>query len=221
MLTRLVLGAAAVLVMVSHCHAQTREHRAAQAPATATPPAIDGRLSPGEWDGAAVLTGFIVHNDDMPPKHQTAVHVAWDRERLYLSFRCESPLPPLAAETERDARVWRDDAVEVFLQPDPERERYYQFVGNSRGTIFDSRGFGEPEWNGKWEYRASTGEGYWEGELSLAWSELGLQAPEPGTIIGFNACREQQVPTRALSCWSPVSGQFHDKSQFGRLTLTE
>lgn len=118
-----------------------------------------------------------------------------------------------------DRLVSPANATEFFSQPYVEREQYVQFVGNSRGTISDCRGLGEPGWNGNWQYQASTGAGYWEGEVSITWAELGIASPGPGHVLGFNVCRDQQVPAQALSCWSPVSGPFHDRSQFGRLAL--
>ena len=78
-------------------------------------------------------------------------------------------------------RLGGDDAVELFLQPDPTRNDYFQFIGNSRGTIFDSRGLSHPEWNAKWDYSPWVGEGYWGGELSVTWGELGMKPPAPGT----------------------------------------
>jgi hypothetical protein len=120
---------------------------------------------------------------------------------------------------ERDGQVWLDDALELFVQPEPGSGPYVQFVGNSRDAVFDCRGLGDPGWNGNWTYRSSTGDGHWQGEVSIAWADLGMKPPTPGHVLGLNLCRDQQVPIKALSCWSQVSGAFHDPSQFGQVTL--
>jgi len=231
----------------------------------AAAPALDGRLAPGEWDGAAQLTNFTVHGSDALAEDQTEVFVTWDDERLYLGFRCAQPGNQLKAEVkQRDGPVWEDDAVEFFIQPDPQDSTYFQFVGNSAGVFFDSYGLTGRQWNGDWTYQTSVGPGFWEGELSIPLATLGLtplaretevkseirnprserprdhrpqttgpqtQSPESRHSslvtrhsseieVGFNVCRDQQLPQQRLSCWSPVSGSFHDTHQFGRLTFS-
>ena len=96
---------------------------------------------------------------------------------------------------------------------------YYQIVGNSAGVFADTRNQ-DLAWNGEWTYKASSGDGAWEGELSIPFSSLGLEVPTEGTSIGFNVCRDQQTPGQQLSCWSAVHGSFHDVESFGRLTFS-
>jgi hypothetical protein len=187
--------------------------------AMAAAPTVDGKLSAGEWDGAAKLTGFTLHDSDALAPDQSEVYVTWDRERLYLGFRCaQSGGRPKAEARARDGEAWTDDAMEFFIQPDLNESLTYQFVGNSAGVFYDGRGVGGGAWNGQWVYEASVGEGAWEGELSLPLANLALM---PGTTIGFNACRDQQTPTARSSCWSPVTGSFHSTASFGQLALAE
>lgn len=192
---------------------------------TTTPPRIDGRLSPGEWDGAARLTNFLVFAGEEPARNRTQVHVACDRRNLYVGFHCQQPEgEPKVQTTRRDGPVWEDDAVEFFFQPDVTKSGYAQFVGNSAGVIADGRGR-DLRWNGDWRYRTSVGKGWWEGELSVPLQTLGIALPDPlpadfRLTLGFNACRDQQTPTRQLSCWSPVNTSFHDETTFGRLIVS-
>jgi len=188
--------------------------------AMATPPTVDGRLSPGEWDGAARLTNFTVFEGEGPAEGQTEVLVTHDARRVYIGFRCERAGGALKAEaTERDGPVWEDDAIEVFLQPDPEGARYVQLVGNSAGVFADNENQ-DMAWDGDWVYRASVGEGYWEGEAVASLESLGMKPPAEGQEIGVNFCRDQQTPRRELSCWSPASGTFHHVGSFGRLRFS-
>lgn len=39
---------------------------------------------------------------------------------------------------ERDSELWREDVVEVFLQPEV-RDSYYEFEASPNGTLFDAR----------------------------------------------------------------------------------
>jgi hypothetical protein len=186
--------------------------------AVATAPAIDGQLAPGEWDAAARLTGLRDLSADTPTANQTEVFITHDETRLLLAFRCHGPSGALkTAATVRDGAVWEDDAVEIFLQPDPARDTYFQFVGNSAGVFFDSRGLGGQAWNGDWTYKTAIESGVWTGEISIPFAALGMKPPADGTTLGFNICRDQQTPAKRLSCWAPVTGSFHDPKNFGRL----
>lgn len=209
--------------LISLAHWPTERPRPGVTAQAATgAPAMDGRLSPGEWDLAARMTGFTIINQDQRAPLQTEAYATWDSERLYVAFRCNLPkgFRPLARVTERDGSVWEDDAIELFIQPDPDRQAYYQLVGNSAGAFYDGKGLGGADWDGEWQYAASAGEGGWEAEASIPWASLGMNAPEAGTTLGINVCRDQQTPSKSLSCWAPVGGSFHDPEQFGRLTLS-
>lgn len=184
-------------------------------------PTVDGTIAPGEWDGAAKLTNFTLFGDDAAAGDQTEVYITRDGERLYVGFRCrQSAGRPKADATARDSEVWLDDAFEVFVQPDREDSRYVQLVGNSAGVFSDSEGT-DLTWNGAWEYRANVGEGHWDGELSIAFVELGMEAPREGDAIGLNFCRDRVVPRPEQSCWAPATVTFHDPSIFGKLTFSE
>lgn len=205
------------LIALAHWPAARERMTATAGPTPA--PTIDGALAPGEWEGAARLTGFTLHGSDESAPDQTEVFVAWDQQRLYLGVRClQSGGQPKAEVRVRDGQTWTDDAIEFFIQPSLSEKTYYQFVGNSAGVFFDSQGVSGNDWNGPWEYQTSVHEGYWEGELSIPLAELGIV---PGGLIGFNVCRDQQVPVARASCWSPVGGTFHDTDRFGQLRLAE
>ena len=182
------------------------------------PPQVDGRLEAGEWDGAAKLTAFHLLGSQTPPAEPMAAYVTQDGKRLCFGFHCtQTGGAPRALVTRRDGDVWTDDAVELFIQPDPAQPRYLQFIGNSAGVFADAQGM-DMTWNGDWEYRATVGEGFWEGEAIIPWDAL---RPLGGLDqIGFNVCRDRQVPTNELSCWALVRGSFHDPAHLGVLTFT-
>ncbi|MBN2308852.1 MAG: hypothetical protein JXR94_07785 [Candidatus Hydrogenedentes bacterium] len=194
--------------------------RAASTRPLAAPPTLDGRLAPGEWDGAARLAHFTEFEVQQPADEQTTAYVAYDENALYIAFRCDHAAERIKADiTERDGPVYEDDAIEFFFQPDLDAGRYIQFVGNSAGAFADNESL-DMAWNADWQYAASAGPGYWEGELSVPFAALGMASPEPGERIGFNVCRERQLPEQELSCWAPASGSFHNTHSFGRLTFS-
>ncbi|MCX7598827.1 MAG: DUF6067 family protein, partial [Armatimonadetes bacterium] len=207
------------LIALAHWPAQGERPQATAERAIARP-TIDGELSPGEWDNAARLTNFTLLGSDNVRGTPTEAYVTWDDERLYLAFRCtQMGGAPRAAARERDGLVYEDDAVEFFIQPELDTQRYFQFVGNSAGMIFDGE-VQDPRWNADWEYRAKVGDGYWQGEVSVRWHALGMSPPKDGQVIGFNVCRDQVVPTKQWMSWAPLSGLYHDPGRFGRLVLT-
>ena len=207
------------LVALAHWPGE-RTRRKAFVASTAVPPRIDGRLGPAEWENAARLTNLTVFGGEALAKEQTVALITHDATKLYIAFRSRHSHPEVKASAKtRDSATWKDDAIEFFLQPNVNDESYYQFVGNSRGVFADNRDQ-EMAWNGDWEYRAAFRKGLWEGELSVSFASLGMAAPQEGTRMGFNLCRDQQLPSQRLSCWSPVSGSFHEVNGFGRLVFS-
>jgi hypothetical protein len=183
------------------------------------PPVVDGTLAAGEWDTGARLVRINRFGQDAPPELSCEVFVTCAAERLYVGWRCATGgAAPKADAEQRDGATYEDDAIELFLQPDPKSPTYYQFVGNSRGAFFDSLGQ-DASWNGPWEYRASVLADAWEGELSIPLSAIGVHTLDPGTTMGFNVCRDQQRPRRELSSWAPVRASFHEPEHFGSLRL--
>ena len=189
--------------------------------ATPQAPTVDGHLQPGEWDGAAKLTNFTTFGADTQAKDQTEVYVTHDATRLYIGYRCHtSGRKPKADAMKRDDSLWEDDSVELFVQPDRNKGKYFQFIGNSAGVYFDALGT-DGKWNADWDYKASVGDGLWEGEVSIPFAALGMKPPPEGAAMGFNICRDHQTPSKYASCWSPASGGFHDPSIFGSTVFSQ
>jgi hypothetical protein len=206
------------LIALAHWSGEGRRNAASVQP-TPLGPEINGPMDPSRWHTAARLTGFTQFGGQSRADDQTQVWVTYDSRKLYVGFQCfQASGAPRAEVTQRDGPVYTDDAVEIFIQPDPDKPEYFQFVGNSRGAFLDGRGT-DGSWNGPWEYRASPAEGCWFGALAIPWEALGMAGPQPGQQLGFNVCRDQMVPAHALSCWSPLTSSFHDPARFGRLTL--
>jgi cold shock CspA family protein len=165
--------------------------------------------------------------------HQTLVKAAALPEGLKISFTCYQSEKPLAKYTARDANIWEDDSVEIFLQPDPAAKEYFKFTGNANGAIFDAgpggsettwnwQTSGPPNvaWNGNWNYQARTTPDGWAGEIFIRYADLGMKPPAPGDRIGFNICRGQQRPIPQLSGWSKPGVSFNNSGGFGVITFT-
>jgi hypothetical protein len=70
-------------------------------------------------------------------------------------------------------------------------------------------------WNAAWVYRtAKTGDG-WQAELAIAWSELNMTMPAPGTAWRFNLAHDDAGADSAnVSSWAPVTKNFHAVDQY-------
>ncbi len=89
-------------------------------PPSNIPPRIDGKETPGEWDGSSGSFGTLRIGSGFLSQRNTHFKIAYDQDYLY--FRCQSELPPssmnLVARVHEDqGKVFLDDAVELLLLP--------------------------------------------------------------------------------------------------------
>lgn len=146
---------------------------------TPKPPTVDGQIGDSEWRFGSRTTGFLNLASGQAAVPQTSVYLTFDSDRLYLAFECAltSERSPDASETNRDGRVWSDDSVEVILLPPGRKEtQFYHFIGNSIGAFYDTYARNR-RWNGGWQYEADSGMGWWRGELSIPFDDLGIEDP--------------------------------------------
>jgi len=98
-----------------------------------TPPALDGRLEAACWDDADWSPRFVDLVSGAPVRYDTRAALLWDDDHLYAGFRLEQP-DVTATLTERDAHIWLDDDVEVFVAGD---DAYYELEVNAFGTVYE------------------------------------------------------------------------------------
>ena len=100
----------------------------------ATPLDINGRMDEPAWQSARRSSRFVDLITGQPTLHDTRAAVLWDDNYLYVGFWVEEPF--LAATiTERDAPVWQENDVEVFIAG---ADAYYEFEVNPLGTIYEA-----------------------------------------------------------------------------------
>jgi len=192
------------------------------------PPVIDGALDDDAWAEAAAINGFtLLGEPDSAPTQRTRVRLVHGSKALYAAFECaEASMDELVAElTERDAPVWLEDCVEVFISPRHDGEEYYHLLVNALGTIRDERGRDEA-WDSQGRAAVAQAEDGWTVELLIPIEEMQL----PWDVDGhwrLNITRNE-FPHRELSTWAPIEGaSFHEpgllrhlrgfEADFGRL----
>jgi hypothetical protein len=100
---------------------------------TPTPIAIDGNLDKPVWRQAPKSPRFVDLVTGEPGFFDTRIACLWDERALYVGFWIEEP-QVRATLTERDAFIWFDNDVEVFLGGD---DCYYEFEINALGTLYE------------------------------------------------------------------------------------
>ena len=101
------------------------------------PLTIDGVLSEAAWTAAPVAVLQFLWESQTGPKQMTKARLLWDAQALYVGFDADDA-DITAQFLERDDPTYRDDAVEIFINPNPQQEAvYYGFEMNARGVLYD------------------------------------------------------------------------------------
>lgn len=195
-------------------------------------PTLDGRVTEAEWGDAAPVKGFWKHKSAKRVWRDTTVYLAYDQKHLYLgAVLAEYPGDKVIATfKERDGKIWRNDAIEILIQPQPDEAEkgYYHFIVNALGACFDRKN-ADASWNSNIEIGALHGErdDEWSVELAIPFSDLGV-SPAPGTLIRANIAREnvdkdifawKHKGVLEVSSWTPVPTRLNDPDTFGVLIL--
>ena len=159
---------------------------------------IDGRLDEALYTSVPAISDFI----QMEPQQgsaateRTEVWLAFDREHVYVSFRCWESQPDrlIAKEMRRDhSTVWQgDDMVAFMLDTFYDRRNPVEFTINAIGGRTDGQISNERQylgdWNPIWEVQVGRFEGGWTAEAALPFKSLRYR-PGRAQIWGFNALR--------------------------------
>lgn len=164
-----------------------------------TPTAVDadGQLDEAVWAEVPWTANFVemTGRGRTSPQLATRAKMVWDDEALYVAAQLEEP-HVWATLTERDTRIYLDNAFEVFIDPNGDTHDYYELEVNALGTLWDLMLL-KPYRDGgplvsAWDIRGlevgvrvngtlndptDTDEG-WTVELALPWSVLVEAAPE-------------------------------------------
>jgi hypothetical protein len=101
-------------------------------------PVVDGRLNDPVWQRAPWTSDFAAIEGDerMRPPLRTRAKLLWDDRCFYVSAEMEEP-EVWGTLTDRDAIIYNDNDIEVFIDPDGDTVNYYELEVNPLGTVFD------------------------------------------------------------------------------------
>jgi hypothetical protein len=186
-------------------------------------PVVDGRLDDPAWKVSVQSPPFLISTMDgrrVEPKEKTEAFLCYDRDNLYIGFRCfDSQIDRLKATlTGENAVVWIDECVEVFLDTNRDRRTYYQFSVNPLGAQNVQDFATKLPWDKRWSVKTNVDKdkGYWTVEMALPLASLGITL-FTAEDWGINLCRENHKANEYTST-SPVSYMnFHDVPNYGVL----
>ncbi|QZT36838.1 carbohydrate-binding family 9-like protein [Halosquirtibacter xylanolyticus] len=99
---------------------------------------IDGNINDAAWSKAPWTNTFVdIEGDQKPlPTYPTKAKMLWDDNYFYFAFELEEP-QIWATLTERDAVIFRDNDIEIFIDPDGDTHHYYEYEMNAFNTQWD------------------------------------------------------------------------------------
>lgn len=172
-------------------------------------PVVDGILDDTFWTTADSLTGFTQWGDVSASAYETKALLGHDGENLYVALDCRQKTDALkVTASPRDGTTWKDDSVEIFLNPSTDEFPYVQFIVNAAGAFFDQWGKNETQtyaerlaanFNCRWQTHVNASG--WTAELVLPLAEFGI-TPAAGTLVRLNVVRNVQAPgAEEASAW--------------------
>lgn len=107
-------------------------------PRAKSPLEIDGNLAKLVWADAPWTSDFVdIQGDAMPsPRFRTRAKMLWDDQFFYIAAQLEEP-HVWATLTEHDSVIFQDNDFEVFIDPDGDAARYFEFEINALNTTWD------------------------------------------------------------------------------------
>lgn len=209
----------------------------------ASPVTIDGTLDDAAWARASSpITLQFLWDSQTGAKQKTSARLLWDAEALYVGFDADDS-DITARFLQRDDPTYRDDAVEIFINPDPRQDTvYYGFEMNARGVLYDYLNYNSRTLFKRFDATgvtiatalrgtlndSSDVDSGWSLEVAIPWSnfeELSRRPPGPGAVWKANVNRwDGTEPNRRMSIWSDPQNTTswpHVPSRFGELVFVE
>ncbi len=172
-----------------------------QIPALKNAPQIDGKLSPGEWKNAALVTDYEVWtlNSYVPDKVET--FIGYDSKYIYVSFKgffSDTALFNSTLEEYKpiDSHLWGRNYFSVLVSDGNTS------IDIKAGPSLSKMDFenGDLAWNGTWEFAASVNDIDWTGEFKIPFADIGIKSPPIGQTWRMNFSRSN--PSGVSSEWS-------------------
>ena len=159
----------------------------------------------------------------------TMVHCQVIDGNLIVKFHCSEPTPDKMVASRRkhdDPEIWKDNSLEIFLNPSGDLKTFYQLIVNSQGSLSDARiNYVGSSSGNDWSFDSNarinvrTGADFWEMEAAIPLAAFGEKIA-PSFPVNF--CRTRNTDGKAaLFSWCTGIKKFYDFENFGRLILAD
>ena len=198
--------------------------------------AVGTDFEAGAWAGLPwqELGGVQLNEVDFKNRFKAT----YDGENLYFAVEAQVDAGFEYQGFGKDGACWREDCLEVMIDPSGMRQSYYHFIANpmpeSRydaavGFIADPLdpryGQADTSWDGEWQCKSVVKDGLWSALIIVPFKTIGGNTPLPGAHwtwnIGREAYRKDAVGKEKLHpqlmLWSPNLEDmgFHSIEAFG------
>ncbi len=142
---------------------------------------LDGRLVESAWATATPMAGFVQREPEefSPATEETQVTVLYDASTLFIGVRAfdSDPSAIVARELQRDAGLFRDDAVAILLDTFDDHRNAYFFETNANGARTDGLITDEGDdfnlnWDGVWRVASTIDDEGWTAEFAIPFRTL-------------------------------------------------
>jgi len=194
-------------------------------------------LDERDWQHAPSVGDFHFGRPTDGTKEQTVGKILWDDQNLYVSWYAYDRHIS-ASITQRHGPVSKDDCVEIFISPNPDKvKNYYTFESNAIGTMLNRARTdwwtGPATWDPEGvQYRTtfhglarkdeSPGDSHWIVEAAIPLKNFARDAahtpPRDGDRWRLNLQRLGGITNAQASTWSPLPEgvrSFHTPEAFG------
>lgn len=205
---------------------------------TLGPIKVDGAFDEPSWRAAKSTGAFRANDGSDSATSKVEARMLWDDSNLYFAFECEDT--DLAATMrKRDEHLWKEEVVEVFIDPDGDEKNYIELEVNPLGTFLDLfvltpvipipyESYNIPA---KWAVKvdgtiqnSSDRDRGWSVELAMPLKDAVTAPnlpPKDGDKWRVNLYRIERKPKDQLIAWSPtLKPSFHTPSRFGEVTFS-
>ena len=125
-----------------------------------------------------------------------------------------------------DPEIWKDNSVEIFLNPSGDRKTCFQILINSEGALSDQKivrhgasGSSDFSWNSGAVPNVEKGNSFWSAIVTIPLKNLpGIRDEFPANFAR-NRILKTSSGYQTLYHWSPFARGFHDLENFGTISL--
>ena len=184
---------------------------------TSAPIQIDGVLDEAAWRGCDYVTGFVRAGGQVVA-NQTFVRMLYDSKYVYIAVEADEPAVDKLKihRRARDSEVWKDDDIELFIDPAGAGVRYFHFAINPAGAMYDAdcklSAPYDVDFNADVKVAAKALKKTWAVELRISAASLGTTIRD-GARWKMNVSRARRAGgVREYSSWA--DGTFHQVDSF-------